>query len=892
MNKRPTIYAWLAILFLVAAAVYAADEIVSRTINYQNSTLTFDANTTIKDADGNWTINWSQFQFLSTNTGGGGGGGGGSGIATANGYGTNTFLWQPILAASYTNNGTMRWAGGNLVGYNPEAYLGAGYSGGHVFPGIYDTNGTAFTYPVAPPFNMGWVLTYTNAVKNFGLANVPLSRYLPADPSSTDCSSALASAMADAPDGAIIEFPYGTLVFDAAVQIPNKRFWFKGKGVGATVLYNRQAYGVPIFYVNGTTGGATNITSLATAATLNADSEVGASTISVADASGIVAGNSYCLWDNDQESGSGYYRAEMVRIHSITNTTTLVLDGSLTRNHYQSASAKLAAVRQNSYVMSDFTVDGVDNSGQGVSFIYGGYTYGSVQRNIKFAKIGYSSSSHKFEGDYLVDQCEYVGAGSQDPNQGYANFWINCSRVVIQFCTMRQLQWMSFEHSANCVSRGNRGLQGGTVAWHGYNRKCRSVGDQIEAGVQTRGSNQNGSFIADRSLDTTFENCAVINNGNQGFSIGIAGAETNVAIINCTVKGSNQTAASGEPQTGASSGAVQLTSTVGATIDGLFGQGITAGITLSGCSGDISIRRVRLQLSTTSSAAVRLATTTSSSANLSIDDVVSSKQIYDEASSMAVNSLVIRNVYSPYDPKWALWKTARGTEGVNIREVSGIFGSYNSVSASRWSTDGGITRRTPALNNTEFVSDSGYTTVLAPGRGTCPTMIYSGYASVASANALINLPHDVPWITAGKEFVIINGDATTTGSTTPNLVIKENGTTVFTFPTNTQNAWVRLKYCGITNYWGATSLNWRWIASSPELGVTRKSGSATIAADGTVTNTFTVPFQSGVTPTITVTPTASPGGTNYFVTTADNTMFKMTGPIGVVFNWSASNGDH
>ena len=69
-------------------------------------------------------------------------------------------------------------------------------------------------------------------------------------------------------------------------------------------------------------------------------------------------------------------------------------------------------------------------------------------------------------------------------------------------------------------------------------------------------------------------------------------------------------------------------------------------------------------------------------------------------------------------------------------------------------------------------------------------------------------------------------------------------------------------------------------------------GSATIAADGTVTNTFTVPFQSGVTPTITVTPTASPGGTNYFVTTADNTMFKMTGPIGVVFNWSASNGDH
>ena len=68
MNKRPTIYAWLAILFLVAAAVYAADEIVSRTINYQNSTLKFDANTSIKDVDGSWTVGWDKLKSLADGT--------------------------------------------------------------------------------------------------------------------------------------------------------------------------------------------------------------------------------------------------------------------------------------------------------------------------------------------------------------------------------------------------------------------------------------------------------------------------------------------------------------------------------------------------------------------------------------------------------------------------------------------------------------------------------------------------------------------------------------------------------------------------------------------------------------------------------------------------------
>ena len=731
----------------------------------------------------------------------------------------------------------------------------------------------------------------TNVTMNFGLTNVSLLRYLPADPTTTDCSTALANCLADAPDGAVIELPPGTMVFDNPVSMPNKRFWFRGKGMDKTVLYNRQAWSAPIFYVNATAGGPTNVTLLATAATLSADSETGASSVTVADASGITVGNSYCLWDNDEESGSGRYRAEMVKVHSITNTTTLVFESPITRNHYVSASAKLAAVRQNNYIMSDFTVDGVTNGINGSLFIYGGYTYGSAFKNIKFARVGYAGSIHRFESDFIVNGCEFMGSEAQEPNQGYAMFWVNCSRVLIDRCVMRGLQWMTFEHSVNCIASFNRGYGSGTVSWHGFNRKCTSIGDRIEAGVAVRGTS-GAMFVADRSVDTVFMDCSVVNGGPMGFSFGVSGAETNIAMLNCTIEGSEQSAAAGEPHTTVSNTGVQLTSVVGATIDGLIGLGVTAGISVTGCSGDIVIRRVRFQGNSSSAAAVKLVTTTSSSANLYLSDIYSTRLVYDEAASMSVNSISIDNVLSPYDPKWALWKTSRGTEGAGIKHVSGIFGSFLAVSSTRFDSEGGITTWTPSTLYTAFVSDSGYTTVLAPGRGSGPVLIYKGYASTASANVVVNLAHDVPWVSAGKEFTIINGDATTSGSTTPNLPVKENGTTLFSFPTNTQGAWIKVKYCGLTNYWDGGSLNWKVVDASSALGVWRKTGTLTVSADGTVTNVFTVPFQSGVIPVLSVSPTVNPGGTNYYVTSADNTQFKLTGPIGVTFNWTASNGDH
>ena len=729
----------------------------------------------------------------------------------------------------------------------------------------------------------------TNVTMNFGLTNVSLLRYLPSDPTTTDCSTALANCLTDAPDGAVIELPPGTMVFDNPVSMPNKRFWFRGKGMDKTVLYNRQAWSAPIFYVNATAGGPTNVTLLATAATLSADSETGASSVTVADASGITVGNSYCLWDNDEESGSGRYRAEMVKVHSITNTTTLVFESPITRNHYVSASAKLAAVRQNNYIMSDFTVDGVANGVNGSLFIYGGYTYGSMFKNIKFARVGYAGSIHRIESDFIVNGCEFIGSETQDPNQGYAMFWLNSSRVFIDRCVMRSLQWMTFEHCVNCVASHNMGYGAGTVSWHGYNRKCTSIGDRIEAGKQVRGVNQSGMFETDRSVDTVFMNCSVVNSSTMGFSIGI---ETNVTMLNCVIEGSEQSASVGEPHTTVSNSGIDLTSVVGATIDGFIGLGVTAGITIAGCSSDIVIRRVRFQGISGSAAAVKLVTTTSSSANLYLSDIYSTRLVYDEAASMAVNSISIENVFSPYDPKHALWKTARSTEGAGIKHVSGVFGSFLAVSSTRFDSEGGITIWTPSTLNTAFVSDGGYTTVLAPGRGSGPVLLYKGYASTASANVVVNLAHDVPYVTAGKEFTIINGDATTSGSTTPNLPVKENGTTLFSFPTNTQGAWIKVKYCGLTNYWDGGSLNWKVVDASSTLGVWRKTGTLTVSADGTVTNVFTIPFQSGVTPILSVSPTLSTGGTNYYVTSADNTQFKLTGPIGVTFNWTASNGDH
>ena len=95
----------------------------------------------------------------------------------------------------------------------------------------------------------------TNVTMNFGLTNVSLLRYLPSDPTTTDCSTALANCLADAPDGAVIELPPGTMVFDNPVSMPNKRFWFRGKGMDKTVLYNRQAWAAPIFYVNADSSG-------------------------------------------------------------------------------------------------------------------------------------------------------------------------------------------------------------------------------------------------------------------------------------------------------------------------------------------------------------------------------------------------------------------------------------------------------------------------------------------------------------------------------------------------------------------------------------------------------------------------------------------------------------
>lgn len=84
-------------------------------------------------------------------------------LASTSGYATNSFLWESILGVSYTNTGILRLAGGNAVAFNPESYLGAGYTGGHVFPAIYNTNVVAQLWPASPPL-AEWIVTVTNLV--------------------------------------------------------------------------------------------------------------------------------------------------------------------------------------------------------------------------------------------------------------------------------------------------------------------------------------------------------------------------------------------------------------------------------------------------------------------------------------------------------------------------------------------------------------------------------------------------------------------------------------------------------------------------------------------------------------------------------------------------------
>ena len=703
----------------------------------------------------------------------------------------------------------------------------------------------------------------------------------------TDISTVLTSAIAAANAGDTLYFPKGLYKQSASVQF-TKSLKLKGDGIDVTTISNSQASGQPLFLWNSVAGAATNLPALNVQTAITADSYTGDSLVSVASTNGFVAGGVYVLWDNDQEAGAGRYRAETVRVLYTTNSTQVVIDGGLARNHLVSASAKFSNVLQNAFTIEDMTIDGNFDT-QGSYALYSAYTYGSTIRRVKFPRLGNNLGAFSFDAGTTITDCEIIGSGNSAPNQGYAFSFSSCARPIVQRTIFRNLQWQMWTHVTGGIARDNIGYGAGTVSLHGYNSRC-VVKDSIHYPGVSAMANAASLFNADNGVGNFMINCGTVRSAITGFYVD---TETNFVMLNCWVKGSERTASSGEPETTSSSGATVLLDMNGFTIRGLNGSGVTGGITLTACSGNAIIDGVKMQLSASSSALVKPVTTTST-CHLIMRNCHSDQRLYDEPStSIGVGTLTIENCSSDLSPDVALFGTARATQAKYIIKIDGTFGSYaKNVPANRYSMTHGVFQRTPADGNTEAFPTGAYTNILAPGRLMHKSVYFSGYSTRSSAQVAVTLPHDVPWLCAGQRMIVINGDATTGGSTTPTLPIKENGIgTVFTFPTGTQNSWVELEYAGMTNYWTGTS-NWRIVDADSTLGVYRKRGTMTIAADGTVTNTFTIPFQSGVTPIVVLTPTVNPGGINYFVTSSDNTMFKATGPIGVTFNWTASNGDH
>lgn len=106
----------------------------------------------------------SQRQYLGVDTN--------SVLSTDGGAATNSVLTQPSLISNYANTNLIVLHGGNPVGFLAESTIAPGYNSGHVFGGVYGTNGSALLWPTVPP-EPGWLVTYANLTNHLATVQNP-----------------------------------------------------------------------------------------------------------------------------------------------------------------------------------------------------------------------------------------------------------------------------------------------------------------------------------------------------------------------------------------------------------------------------------------------------------------------------------------------------------------------------------------------------------------------------------------------------------------------------------------------------------------------------------------------------------------------------------------------
>lgn len=728
------------------------------------------------------------------------------------------------------------------------------------------------TGPAGVRNNIGSV-KIVNMVTDYGADNTGAS----------DCGVILQSAVTANAAGTLYYFPEGTYKFTTPVDI-NKSIRISAPSRDLVTITNARGTENAIFRVNNSAGtdSLIAITALGAITTLTTNALPGDEYLSVANNASLVPNTKYLLWStNTAYSNNGYYPAEIITIRTnstgSTNLTYVVGDLHREYNLGETSISDLPAVIDMTVENITFRGGNTPPSGVGNKVLAGALFSSLKFKGCRFMDIGVNLGNVTYSDDVVFEDCAFRGYGRLISNAGYAFSLSMVTRPKVLNCTFRDLQMqMWIDCTAGLVSDCSGWNVACPVQFHGGNRGC-----VLQNITLANVNSTDGSSIAYQNYGCVYKNIHHTNPRSTGF---VLQNETNCVLSNLSVTW--PAGKDGDPASYSASGML-LTRCENVFIDGFttLGAQASATVQLVGGTGKLYLRGVRHQGS--GGTGYLLANVTTVTAHeVVLDNCHSGNRLVNDMTG-GFPSITIRNATCAQSIDTACGLSH--TEPNNILELSGIFGGTQaSYLSPLFNNRGGMTARKPSDNSAQY---GFYVTEIFPGRGAGQVVRWHTYTNNAQTQVTNSLPHDSRVVRSGQQFTIINGDAAVTmnGSKAEGVAVFETGIgELYKFPTNTQNRWITVEYRGSTNYWPGTSNNWKIVAASPELGIFSKVGTVTISADGTVTNTFAPPFLSGVTPIISVTPTVSTGGTNYFVSSADNTKFLMTGPIGVTFNWSAS----
>lgn len=165
--KLLIIFSFLGLAAMAAERVEHSNQV----IQHQNTTLTFDANSSLQDIDRAWTVSWDKLKDLadgrSTSTN--------EFVGTSYGMATNLQALNPRVRFLGTSSpqptdtyGDIRFVGGNPVGFQDYLVLRNVQVSGKPWPSLLTTNMEPAMIQ-SPDSNLGAILTVTNADIRYGV---------------------------------------------------------------------------------------------------------------------------------------------------------------------------------------------------------------------------------------------------------------------------------------------------------------------------------------------------------------------------------------------------------------------------------------------------------------------------------------------------------------------------------------------------------------------------------------------------------------------------------------------------------------------------------------------------------------------------------------------------